>query len=94
MTAVFLRYVHGRTVPVALRAVVARAYLPAAAGLTVIAAVASIVQGAAGQGVMTFACIGLATIIALAWYAAAVIAAPADRARIRAIWPVKRASGG
>jgi len=94
MTAVFLRYVHGRTVPVALRAVATRAYLPAAAGLIVIAALASIVQDAAGQGVMAFACIALSTMIALAWYAAAVIAAPADRARIRAIWPVKRASGG
>lgn len=94
MTAVFLRYVHGRTVPVALRAVVIRAYLPAAAGLTVIAVLASLVQGAAGQGVVAFSCIGMATIIALAWYAAIVIAAPADRARIRAIWPVKRAPGG
>jgi O-antigen/teichoic acid export membrane protein len=94
MTAIFLRYVHGRTVPVGLRAVVTRAYLPAAAGLTVIAAMAAMAQGAAGQGVLAFACIGLATMIALAWYAAAVIAAPADRARLRAIWPVKRASGG
>jgi hypothetical protein len=93
MTTIFLRYVHGRTVPVALRAVVSRAYLPGALGLSGIAIAALVAQGAAPQGLAAFVSVGVATCAALAVYGALVIAAPADRHRIRAIWPVKRARG-
>ena len=93
MTTVFVRFVHGRTVPVTLRAVVACAYLPAAAGLAGIALLAWQVQRAAGQGPVAFACIGLVTFVALALYAACVIAAPADRDRIRSLWHARRTSG-
>jgi len=93
MTAVFLRFVHGRTVPVALRAVVRSAYLPGALGLAGIAVAAAVAQGAAPQGLAGFVGIGAATAAALGVYGALVIAAPADRDRIRSIWPIKRAPG-
>lgn len=88
VTVMFLRYVHGRTVPVKLRAVVKTAYLPGTLGLVAIALVALLIQGAVpGGGFAAFATAGLATCAALALYGACVIAAPADRARIRALWP-------
>jgi O-antigen/teichoic acid export membrane protein len=89
MTTLFVRYVHGRTVPVALGAVVARAYLPGALGLGGIALAASLAQGAAPHGPGAFFGIGGATCTALALYGVLVIAAPADRARIRSLWPVR-----
>jgi hypothetical protein len=91
MTTVFVRYVHGRTVPVALRDVVTTAYVPAAAGLTGVAILAGTVQVAAGQGPIAFACIGLATLLTLALYAAFVIARPPDRERLRTFWRTRRA---
>jgi O-antigen/teichoic acid export membrane protein len=93
MTTVFLRYVHGRTVPVKLGVVLGSAYLPAAAGLVAIAAAASLVQQTAPAGIGVFLCTGLATLAALGLYGALVIAAPADRARIKSIWPARRAPG-
>jgi hypothetical protein len=47
----------------------------------------------APAGLAPFIGIGVATCAALVAYAALVIAAPADRARIRAAWPLKRAHG-
>ena len=93
MTTVFLRYVHGRTVPVPLRAVVTSAYLPGALGLSGIAIAAMLAQRAAPHGVAAFIGVGMATCAALAVYGAVVIAAPADRARLRSKWLVKRAPG-
>ena len=93
MTTLFLRYVHGRTVPVALGVVVGSAYLPGGAGLAAIAGFAGVAQHAAPQGIASFCCIALATIAALAMYGTFVIAAPSDRARIKAIWPARRVSG-
>jgi O-antigen/teichoic acid export membrane protein len=93
MTTVFLHYVHGRTVPVALRVVVTSAYLPGALGLSGIALAAALARGVAPPGLAPFIGIGVATCVALVVYAALVIAAPADRARIRAAWPLKRAHG-
>jgi hypothetical protein len=93
MTTGFLRYVHGRTVPVALRVVVASAYLPGALGLSGIALAAVLARGVAPAGLAPFIGIGVATCAALVVYAALVIAEPADRARIRAAWPLKRAHG-
>lgn len=91
MTTVFLRYVHGRTVPVRLRAVVARAYLPGAAGLTGIALAAGLLNGAAAHSMSAFFAIGTATCSVLALYGAFVIAAPGDRARIRSLWQTRSA---
>ena len=93
MTTVFLRYVHGRTVPVTLRAVVTVAYLPGALGLSGIAVAAILARGVAPAGLAACIGIGVATGAALALYGALVIAAPADRDRIRSAWPVKRAPG-
>ncbi len=93
MTTVFLRYVHGRTVPVALRAVVAGAYVPAVLGLLGIAFLAALGQGVAAQGIGAFLCTGLATCTALVLYGAFVIAAPADRDRIRSMLHAKPAPG-
>ena len=93
ITALFLRYVHGRTVPVRLRAVVAGAYLPGMAGLAAIAAGASVLQGATMPGLATFIGIALATCVTLAAYGALVIAAPADRDRIKALWQARSAPG-
>lgn len=91
VTIVFLRYVHGRTVPVKLRTVVKGAYLPGALGLLAIAVLALLAQGAApAGGFATFAATGVATCAALALYGACVVAVPADRARIRALWPTGR----
>jgi O-antigen/teichoic acid export membrane protein len=92
MATVFLRYVHGRTVPVALGAVVKHAYVPGMLGLAGIAAAASAAQHFV-TGAGAFIGIGLASCAALAAYGALVIMAPADRARIRALWPVGRTSG-
>jgi O-antigen/teichoic acid export membrane protein len=93
MTTVFLRYVHGRTVPVKLRAVVAGAYLPGILGLLAIAFLAVLAQSVATQGIGAFLCTGLATCTALALYGAFVIAAPIDRDRIRSMLQVKSAPG-
>jgi len=93
MTAVFLRYVHGRTVPVALRVVITSAYLPGALGLSGIALAAALARSVAPPGLAAFICIGGATCAALVVYGALRIAAPADRGRIRAAWLLKRAPG-
>jgi O-antigen/teichoic acid export membrane protein len=92
MTIVFVRYVHGRTVPVVLGTVVRHAYLPATMGLIVIGAIAGVSQGAAPAGLGAFLAVGVATCAALALYGILVIAVPADRARIRSLWPSGRAS--
>lgn len=92
MTAIFLRYVHGRTVPVALGAVVTGAYLPAA-GLAGIGLLAWIVQSAVTQRFACFAGIGLVTSIALLLYGVFWILTPADRDRVRSIWQARRSSG-
>ena len=93
MTTVFLRYVHGRTVPVKLRAVVAGAYLPGILGLLGIAFFAVLAQGMAAQNLGAFLCIGVATCTALAVYGAFVITAPVDRDRIRSMLQAKSAPG-
>jgi O-antigen/teichoic acid export membrane protein len=91
MTGIFLQYVHGRTVPVALRAVAHRAYWPGALGLSGIGIAAAAAHAAAGRGAAAFAGVGLATCVALAVYGAFVIAAPADRDRLRALWQARSA---
>ena len=93
MTTVFLRYVHGRTVPVPLRMVVTSAYLPGAAGLAGIAIAAGLARNAAPDSFAAFAGVGCATCAALALYGALVVAAPTDRARLLAMWPGRRAPG-
>jgi O-antigen/teichoic acid export membrane protein len=93
MTTVFLRYVHGRTVPVKLRAVVAGAWLPGVLGLLGIAFLAMLAQRVAAQNIGVFLCTGVATCTALAVYGAFVIAAPVDRDRVRAMLQAKSAPG-
>lgn len=91
MTTIFLLYVHGRTVPVMLRAVVTFAYVPAAAGLAGVALLAWLGHRTAGQGPAAFACVGMATVVVLAVYAALFIVAPIDRDRLRTFWRTRRA---
>jgi len=93
MTTVFLRHVHGRTVPVQLRAVVTGAYLPCALGLLAIALLAMLGKTAAASHLGALVGIGLATCAALALYGAFAIAAPADRDRIRSLLQAKSAPG-
>ncbi|WP_332847835.1 oligosaccharide flippase family protein [Massilia sp. S19_KUP03_FR1] len=93
MTTLFLRYVHGRTVPVKLRAVVSGAYLPCALGLLGIALLSTLAQAAAAGHPGAVLCIGLITCTALALYGAFVIAAPGDRDRIRSMLQAKFARG-
>ena len=91
MTTVFLRFVHGRTVPVRLRAVVAGAYLPGALGLLGIAVVATLAQRTISGGLGACLGIGVATCAALAVYGGVLIAAPADRDRLRSLWRARSA---
>lgn len=93
MTVAFLRYVHGRTVPVTLGAVARDAYWPAALGLTGIGTAALLAHAAAGEGTVAFVGVGLVTSIALALYGAFVIAAPVDRHRIWLLWQARSARG-
>ena len=93
MTTIFLRYVHGRTVPVALADVARYAYLPGALGLAGIGSAALLAHAAAGQSGAAFAGVGLATAIALAMYGAFFIAAPGDRQRLWSLWQAWPARG-
>lgn len=94
MTTVFLRYVHGRTVPVSLRAVGQRAYLPCTLGLGSIGIVAAVAHRSITETLVSFIGLGLCTGCILALYGALVIADHADRDRIRAFWRPRTASSG
>lgn len=93
MTLVFLRYVHGRTVPVPLLDVVRAAYLPCAPGLLGIALLATLGQAAGAGSGGALVCNALLTCTALVLYGVFVVAVPADRARVRAALQVRPAPG-
>lgn len=86
LSAAFLYYVHGRTVPVTLPAVARAAYLPAGVGLVLIAVAAVALQNVAGPGPLALVAAAGATAMLLAGYGALVVARPGDRARVRALW--------
>ena len=67
--------------------------MPAALGLTGIGGAALLAHAAAGQGAAAFAAVGTATMLALALYGIFVIAAPADRQRLRRLWRTRAARG-
>jgi hypothetical protein len=90
LTAAFLAAVHGRTVPTALSELAVRAYLPSAAGVTVIALAAALCQARLASGFADVVLLVLLTLAALFAYGALCVIDKDDKSlawsKVKLLW--------
>jgi O-antigen/teichoic acid export membrane protein len=94
LTLAFLGWVHGRTVPTALRALALHAYLPSALGVSLIALGAIACRSLLGPGAIDLALLALLTIALLFAYGAVVVVDKDDKclawSKVKLLWAARQ----
>jgi O-antigen/teichoic acid export membrane protein len=93
LTLAFLAWVHGRTVPTALRELALRAYLPSALGVSLIALGAAACRPLLGPGALDIVLLALLTMALLFAYGAVVVVDRDDKclawSKVKLLWSAR-----